>query len=101
MTTQDHHSLVEVALGRDHRAAVREFVGGEARVGDLEVVDVGMRMLQPHELFAAQGFPETYDLLAGTLTKTQQIELAGNSVAPPVAAAVVRAQLGGAEAVAA
>lgn len=59
------------------------------------------RMLQPHELFAAQGFPETYDLLAGTLTKTQQIELAGNSVAPPVAAAVVRAQLGGAEAVAA
>lgn len=101
VTTQDHHSLVEVALGRDHRAAVREFVGGEARVGDLEVVDVGMRMLQPHELFAAQGFPADYDLLAGTLTKTQQIELAGNSVAPPVAAAVVRAQLGGAEAVAA
>lgn len=24
------------------------------------IVDIGMRMLQPHELYRAQGFPEWY-----------------------------------------
>lgn len=38
-----------------------------------------------------QGFPPDYDILAGELTKTQQIALAGNSVCPQVAAALVRA----------
>jgi DNA (cytosine-5)-methyltransferase 1 len=47
------------------------------------IADIGMRMLQPHELFAAQGFPDHYDIspeLNGKpLTKTAQIALAGNS----------------------
>lgn len=59
------------------------------------IVDIGMRMLQPHELFAAQGFPATYkiapDYNGKPLSKTAQIALAGNSVCPPVAAAIVGA----------
>jgi DNA (cytosine-5)-methyltransferase 1 len=60
-----------------------------------QIVDVGMRMLQPHELFAAQGFPEDYDITpehnGKPLTKTAQTSLAGNSVCPPVARAIVAA----------
>ena len=68
-----------------------------------QIVDIGMRMLQPHELFAAQGFPADYDITTGIgkpLTKTQQIALCGNSVCPPVAEAIVRASVGRAEAAA-
>jgi DNA (cytosine-5)-methyltransferase 1 len=61
------------------------------------IVDIGMRMLQPHELFAAQGFPADYihDRLAdGTrLSKKAQVRMVGNSVCPPVAAALVAANL--------
>jgi len=60
-----------------------------------QIVDIGMRMLQPHELFAAQGFPGTYkidpEFRGQPLTKTAQIKLAGNSVCPPVAQALVEA----------
>lgn len=56
------------------------------------IVDIGMRMLTPAELQAAQGFPAAYDMTdGGRLTKTAQVRLIGNSVCPPVAAAVVRA----------
>ena len=59
------------------------------------IVDIGMRMLQPHELFAAQGFPPDYDITptfnGKPLTKTDQIALAGNSVCPQVAEALVAA----------
>lgn len=58
-----------------------------------EIVDIGMRMLQPHELFAAQGFPDDYDILPSfngkPITKGDQTALAGNSVCPQVASAVV------------
>lgn len=65
-----------------------------------QIVDIGMRMLQPHELFAAQGFPETYDITCEStwgkpLTKTDQTALAGNSVCPDVARALVAANLFG------
>lgn len=43
------------------------------------VVDIGMRMLTPRELFRAQGFPDSYVL---TGTKTSQIARGGNSVCP-------------------
>lgn len=68
-------------------------VHGEA----YEIVDIGMRMLSPRELFAAQGFPDSYDIepkLNGKpITKTQQIALAGNSVPPPIAEQIVAATL--------
>lgn len=57
----------------------------------LALGDVGMRMLSPRELARAQGFPETFQL-AGT--QEEQIARVGNSVCPPVAAAVVGAQFG-------
>lgn len=67
-----------------------------------EISDIGMRMLEPHELFAAQGFPADYrldvELDVEALTKTALIELCGNSVCPPVAEALVRANVGEREA---
>ena len=58
----------------------------------LPIVDIGMRMLTPLELARAQGFGDSYDLTDdGRLTKTAQVRLIGNSVCPPVAEAVVRA----------
>jgi DNA (cytosine-5)-methyltransferase 1 len=54
------------------------------------LVDIGMRMLEPHELAAAQGFPPSYVL---TGTKSQRIARIGNSVCPPLAAAIVGANL--------
>lgn len=60
---------------------------------DYQIADIGMRMLEPHELFAAQGFPKEYQIAhddtGRRLTKTAQIALAGNSVCPPVARALV------------
>jgi DNA (cytosine-5)-methyltransferase 1 len=60
-----------------------------------QLVDIGMRMLRPRELFRAQGFPDSYRIDAGpdgrALTLSSQIRMCGNSVSPPVAAALVAA----------
>lgn len=62
---------------------------------DYMIVDIGMRMLQPHELYAAQGFPKDYiiapEFNGRALSKTAQVRMAGNSVCPPVAKAIVAA----------
>lgn len=64
---------------------------------DHVIMDIGMRMLQPHELFKAQGFPEDYiidrDASGKPMTKTAQVGRCGNSVPPPLAEALVRANL--------
>jgi len=64
---------------------------------DHVIIDIGMRMLQPHELFKAQGFPEDYiidrDAYGKKMTKTAQVGRCGNSVPPPLAEALVRANL--------
>jgi len=64
---------------------------------DHVIVDIGMRMLQPHELFKAQGFPEDYiidrDDSGKPMTKAAQVGRCGNSVSPPLAEALVRANL--------
>ena len=58
------------------------------------IADIGMRMLQPRELFRAQGFPDAYQIEHGhdgrTFSKAEQVRFCGNSVCPPVAAAIVR-----------
>lgn len=62
---------------------------------DYAIADIGMRMLMPRELYRAQGFPESYriDFAGGQpVTKTAQIRMCGNSVSPPNAAAIIRAQ---------
>jgi len=64
---------------------------------DHVIVDIGMRMLQPHELFKAQGFPVDYiidrDASGKPMTKAAQVGRCGNSVPPPLAEALVRANL--------
>ncbi len=56
-----------------------------------------MRMLQPRELYRAQGFPDSHVIDRGSdgrkLTKTEQVRMVGNSVCPPLAAALVRANV--------
>jgi len=62
---------------------------------DYQIVDIGLRMLTPRELYRAQGFPESYIIdqkSDGTpLTKTAQVRMCGNSVCPPLAQAIVAA----------
>nr|WP_249219898.1 DNA cytosine methyltransferase [Bacillus licheniformis] len=62
-----------------------------------QIADIGMRMLQPHELFAAQGFPSDYvidrDINGVRYSKAKQVERCGNAVPPPFAEHLVRANL--------
>lgn len=64
---------------------------------DYQIVDIGMRMLEPHELFAAQGFPSNYiideDADGVRYPKSAQVARCGNAVPPPFAEALVRANL--------
>lgn len=76
----------------------REFVTITVAGIDLVIVDVGMRMLTPRELFNAQGFPADYriesDLDGRVFSKSDQVGRAGNSVSPPWAAAHFAANCG-------
>ncbi|EMJ4790244.1 MULTISPECIES: DNA cytosine methyltransferase [Klebsiella] len=84
-------------------AFLREYCG-EDSTGLVEIdgvtyriVDIGMRMLQPHELYRAQGFPEWYiidqDYRGVKYAKDKQVARCGNAVPPPFAEALVRANL--------
>lgn len=59
------------------------------------IVDIKLRMLEPHELYAAQGFDPTYIITHGhdgrKFSKSAQVRMCGNSVSPPPAAALVLA----------
>jgi DNA (cytosine-5)-methyltransferase 1 len=59
------------------------------------IADIGMRMLQPRELYRAQGFPDSYAIDRGAdgraLSKAAQVRMCGNSVCPPLARAIVAA----------
>lgn len=83
---------IEEPLGtqttKDRTGLILVTIGGE----DYVIVDIVMRMLTPRELARGQGFPDSYIL---TGNKTEQIGRIGNSVCPPVAAALVRANCGG------
>jgi DNA (cytosine-5)-methyltransferase 1 len=92
---QDGHGLTS-PLGtvtvQDRFGLVTVTIEGEEYV----IVDIGMRMLSPRELFNAQGFPADYiidrDANGLPITKTAQVAKCGNSVCPPIAEALVRAQ---------
>lgn len=64
---------------------------------DYQIIDIGMRMLEPHELFAAQGFPSNYTIAVDAngqkYSKSAQVARCGNAVPPPFAQALVRANL--------
>ncbi len=82
VTTKPRHGLVTVELDGETYA----------------IADIGMRMLTPRERFRAQGFPDDYIIdhrADGTpITATVQGSCCGNSVCPPVAAALVAANCG-------
>jgi DNA (cytosine-5)-methyltransferase 1 len=62
-----------------------------------KIIDIGLRMLQPEELFIGQGFPSNYiidrDYNGKMYPKSKQIARCGNAVPPPFADALVRANL--------
>lgn len=116
ITTTDHHALVSAFLVkyyseggqwadvRDpmHTIPTKDRLGLVVVRGDLyRIVDIGMRMLAPEELFKAQGFLPGYihdhyidaDGNQHPLTKADQVRLVGNSVSPPVAAAILKANI--------
>lgn len=114
VTATDHNSLVSAFLtayygneknGQSVKEPIRTIVSKE-RFGlvtvegvDYQIVDIGFRMLQPRELFRAQGFGDDYIIDKGVdehgktikLTKTAQTRMVGNSVCPPLAQALVEA----------
>ncbi len=64
---------------------------------DYQIVDIGLRMLEPHELYGCQGFPDDYiidhDTKGHKYPRTEQVRRCGNSVCPPIPAAMVKANL--------
>ena len=64
---------------------------------DYQITDIGMRMLTPRELYRAQGFADSYrielEIKGKRLSQAAQVRMAGNSVCPPLAAALVRANV--------
>jgi DNA (cytosine-5)-methyltransferase 1 len=112
-----HHALVHAflmkyfgtAVGQDlrdpaHTLTTKPRLGlVTVRGEEYAIADIGMRMLTPRELFRAQGFRDDYVIdpiaprvvrgreVMGRLTIEEQIGRCGNSVCPPVAAALARA----------
>jgi DNA (cytosine-5)-methyltransferase 1 len=110
VTATDHHSLVAAFLIKFygsggqwaacdepmHTLPTRDRMGLVTVAGEqYRIVDIGLRMLQPRELARAQGFGEDYLLeaphLGRPLPKHAQVRMIGNSVCPPLAEALVRA----------
>lgn len=64
---------------------------------DYQIVDIGLRMLEPKELYGCQGFPEDYiidhDYTGKTYPRSEQVRRCGNAVCPPIPAALVRTNL--------
>ena len=88
---------MHTATTKDRFGLVAVEIGGEPHT----IVDIGMRMLTPRELFRAQGFGDDYEIDVGIdadgaprpLTKTEQNRMCGNSVCPDMAEALVRANV--------
>ncbi|WP_017941681.1 DNA cytosine methyltransferase [Thioalkalivibrio sp. ALE6] len=85
------HSPTHTVTTKDRIQLVTCEIGGESYA----ITDIGMRMLQPRELFRAQGFPDTYvidPVVNGKpLTKSAQVRMCGNSVPPVFPRALVSA----------
>ncbi len=94
-----HHAEVQAFLikyfssGTDKDRFALVTIHGEQYI----ITDIKMRMLQPRELFNAQGFPRDYiidyDADGNPYPKNKQVQKCGNAVTPPVPAALVRANL--------
>ncbi len=114
VTARDHHALVAAMLapyygsgsgttGRDLRLPVPtvttrdrlQLVTVSIDGRDYVLTDIGMRMLQPRELYRAQGFPDEYVIAPRVngrpLSKSAQVRMCGNSVSPVLARHLVEA----------
>lgn len=64
---------------------------------DYQIVDIGLRMLEPKELYGCQGFPDDYiidrDYTGKEYPRSEQVRRCGNAVCPPIPAALVRVNL--------
>lgn len=97
ITTKERFALVQAFLSKYNSEQDYNYgivtVNGE----QYKIVDIGMRMLEPHELFLAQGFPSDYiidrDYKGKPYPKTAQVARCGNAVCPPIPEALVRANL--------
>lgn len=64
---------------------------------DYQIMDIGLRMLEPKELYGCQGFPDDYiidhDSTGKAYPRCEQVRRCGNAVCPPLPAALVKANL--------
>lgn len=64
---------------------------------DYQIADIGLRMLEPRELYGCQGFPADYiidrDYAGKVYPRSEQVRRCGNAVCPPIPAALVKANL--------
>ena len=87
----DLHNPAATITTKERLALVTVHIQGIPYV----ITDIGLRMLQPRELYRAQGFPDDYIIEHGhdgrKFSKSNQVRFCGNSVSPPPAEALIRA----------
>lgn len=111
ITQVDHHSLVVAFLTKYYGNDVGQSLGDplhtvptkdrfgliQVKGADYKIVDITLRMLQPHELAKAQGVPDNYiidkDQHGKKISKAKQVARIGNMVVPQCATALVKANL--------
>ncbi|HEY9146979.1 MAG TPA: DNA cytosine methyltransferase [Thiobacillus sp.] len=90
-TGRDPRDPMPTITSKDRLQLVTVTIDGATYV----LTDIGMRMLQPRELYRAQGFPDSYiiehDPAGERFSKAAQVRMCGNSVCPPVAQALIEA----------
>ena len=90
-TGQDVKEPLDTVTSRDRFGLV--IINGT----DYQIVDIGLRMLEPKELYGCQGFPDDYiidhDYTGKTYPRSEQVRRCGNAVCPPIPAALVKANL--------
>lgn len=88
---RDKSLPMDTITTRDRLALVTVYIKGEPYY----IVDITLRMLEPAELYKAQGFPDDYIITHGhdgrQFTKSAQVRMVGNSVSPPPAIALIKA----------
>lgn len=88
---RDKSLPMDTITTRDRLALVTVYVKGNPYY----IVDITLRMLEPKELYKAQGFPDDYIIIHGhdgrPFTKSAQVRMVGNSVSPPPAIALIKA----------
>ena len=90
-TGQDIKEPLDTVTSRDRFGLVT--INGT----DYQIVDIGLRMLEPRELYGCQGFPDDYiidhDYTGKIYPRSEQVRRCGNAVCPPIPTALVRANL--------